>query len=99
MEKMKASSKRTKRTTTTNKSTLYDNTNDKTKKKKTNVGEEIPPYSKDDASLNDGVDYSLEENYAIKKFVGYKEAQKKKRENQYTYSQGGRDSEISHPLP
>jgi len=38
----------------------------------------IPDYSDDDTSLNDGIDYTKEENYAVKKFIGYCEVAKKR---------------------
>jgi len=63
-------------------STSSSSENNATKKnasKKKQVGIDIPAYSDDDSSLNDGVDYTKEENYAVKKFIGHREIQKKKK--------------------
>jgi hypothetical protein len=42
----------------------------------------IPDYSNDESSVNDGVDYTLEENYAVKKFIGHVETNIKKKRKQ-----------------
>ena len=47
-----------------------------TRKKKQDC---ILDYSDDEASINDGVDYTLEENYAVKKFIGHRHIVKKKK--------------------
>jgi hypothetical protein len=48
-------------------------------KKKSKTKLQIPEYSNDEASKYDGVDYTLPENYAVKKFIGHQEQQKKKK--------------------
>jgi hypothetical protein len=42
---------------------------------------EIPKYSDNESSFNNGVDYTNEDNYAVKKFIGHTEIQKKRKEN------------------
>jgi hypothetical protein len=51
----------------------------KTGTKKKRKSFEIPKYSDDESSVNDGVDYTNEDNYAVKKIIGHTEIQKKRK--------------------
>ncbi len=46
---------------------------------------EIPDYSDDETSVNDGVDYTLPENYEVKKFIGHQEKHNKKNKGAMIY--------------
>jgi hypothetical protein len=80
-DKMKqTTSKTTKTTPAATTSTAKTNKENKKKahKKKAEHQRVIPDYTDDEASLNDGVDYTKEENYAVKKFIGHQEVPKKR---------------------
>jgi hypothetical protein len=89
--------------TTTNASSTHDTgkkkktttnpTHQTTSKKGDNTA--IPDYSDDESSVNDGVDYSKTENYAVKKIIGHNEIKMTKQGRQiklYTRWKGWRES-------
>ena len=51
--------------------------NKKNKKQEQLAIEEIPDYSDDETSVNDGIDYRKAENYAVKKIIGHKREMEK----------------------
>jgi len=61
-------------------STSTERTKNGALKKKEEVN--IPDYSDDKSLVNDGVDYTLEENYAVKKFIAHVETNIKKKGKQ-----------------
>jgi hypothetical protein len=74
---------------------MITNTTVTTTTKKKATKDDIPTYSVDESSMHDGVDYTLEEKYAVKKFIGHKFIQKKKKGNTmhlYTRWKGWRET-------
>jgi hypothetical protein len=51
--------------------------NKKNKKQERLAIEEIPDYSDDETSVNDGIDYREAKSYAVKKFIGHKRVMEK----------------------
>ena len=89
--KKKNTGKKTDKTASSTTSTQTATDNNVTRKGKTG---EIPDYSDDDSSINDGVDYSKPGNYAVKKFIGYKEFMKGG--IKLSYIPGGKDGEMQN---
>jgi len=101
MNKMKSTKTSAKTTLTKNPKknteapTTITNTTVTTTKKKKATTDDIPTYSDDDSSMHNGVDYTLLENYAVKKIIGHKFIQKKRKGNTmhlYTRWKGWREA-------
>jgi hypothetical protein len=67
----------------------------KEQKRKKNTFEK-PEYNDDESSLNDGVDYTNEDNYALKKFIGHREIQKKRKGNSANHYMEGLEGKEFH---
>jgi hypothetical protein len=72
--------------TTAGKQERSNNTTQTKGVKKKQTAKQIPDYTDDESSVDDGMDYTKEENYAVKKFIGHQEIQKKKK--------GGKDIQL-----
>jgi hypothetical protein len=66
-----------KRHKTTSSSTCNKVTKKKASNKKNEDDLDIEEHSDNESSVDDGVDYTKEENYAVKKFIGHSEVKKK----------------------
>ncbi len=91
MNATNATGKKTDKSESSTTSTQSATDNNVTRKGKTG---EIPDYSDDDSSINDGVDYSRPGNYAVKKFIVYKEFMKGG--IKLSYIPGGKDGEMQN---